>query len=196
MKHSWMVVLSMFLVMFLVVDRLESSALDEAKDRLQQGWKELQEQIAIKVKHVDVDAEADIAGYKVRLGAEYGADPKDIDDLMRVYQMPPSDLLTAYELARLCKTPVSIVAREYRQNKGKGWGVMAHNLGIKPGSPAFHALKNNDWVSSCCPPGLAKRKAGKGLPPGQAKKLGKHGDDTGRGNKPEKSSGKGKGKKK
>ena len=30
---------------------------------------------------------------------------------------------------------------EYRNNKGQGWGVIAKNLGIKPGSDEFHALK-------------------------------------------------------
>jgi len=29
----------------------------------------------------------------------------------------------------------------YRADKGKGWGVLAKSLGIKPGSKEFHALK-------------------------------------------------------
>jgi hypothetical protein len=35
------------------------------------------------------------------------------------------------------------VLRDYEQNRGQGWGVIAQRMGIKPGSPAFHALKGN-----------------------------------------------------
>ena len=34
------------------------------------------------------------------------------------------------------------VLREYRSGRHAGWGVIAKRLGIKPGSSAFHALKN------------------------------------------------------
>jgi hypothetical protein len=34
------------------------------------------------------------------------------------------------------------VIEQYRSSKGKGWGVLAKSLGIKPGSKEFHALKN------------------------------------------------------
>ncbi|MBE0602055.1 MAG: hypothetical protein IH611_00310 [Deltaproteobacteria bacterium] len=37
--------------------------------------------------------------------------------------------------------PHEVVLDEYRANQGKGWGVMAKNLGIKPGSAEFHSLK-------------------------------------------------------
>jgi len=38
------------------------------------------------------------------------------------------------------------VVKEYDVNKDKGWGVMAKNLGIKPGSDAFHSLKKDSSV--------------------------------------------------
>jgi hypothetical protein len=34
------------------------------------------------------------------------------------------------------------VLKEYKTSKGKGWGVIAKSLGIKPGSAEFQALKN------------------------------------------------------
>jgi hypothetical protein len=34
------------------------------------------------------------------------------------------------------------VIDQYRSDKGKGWGVLAKTLGIKPGSREFHALKD------------------------------------------------------
>jgi hypothetical protein len=35
------------------------------------------------------------------------------------------------------------VLREYKSSKGKGWGVIAKSLGIKPGSKEFHELKRS-----------------------------------------------------
>ena len=50
------------------------------------------------------------------------------------------------------------VLREYKENKGKGWGVIAKNLGIKPGSREFHELKDDDSGMIA----LAKGKKGEG----------------------------------
>ena len=33
------------------------------------------------------------------------------------------------------------VLKQYKTSKGKGWGVVAQSLGIKPGSAEFQALK-------------------------------------------------------
>ncbi|MBF0407470.1 MAG: hypothetical protein HQM10_08950 [Candidatus Riflebacteria bacterium] len=137
-----------FLVL-ITVTCFSGNTLDLAKDGMESAWKELKESIAVKVKGVDVDAEVDIAGYKVRVGAEYGAKTNEIDDLLSLYKMLPSDVLTAYELSRQLRIPVIVVADEYKRNSGNGWGVIAKSLGIKPGSPEFHALKKGEWVSHC-----------------------------------------------
>ena len=50
------------------------------------------------------------------------------------------------------------VLREYKENNGTGWGVIAKNLGIKPGSREFHELKDDDSGMIA----LAKGKKGKG----------------------------------
>jgi len=34
--------------------------------------------------------------------------------------------------------------RKYQSHAAKGWGVIAQQLGIEPGSAAFHALKRGD----------------------------------------------------
>lgn len=56
--------------------------------------------------------------------------------------------LNAYEvylviaLARLAgRQPITVITM-YKQNKSKGWGVLAKNLGIKPGSKRFKILKD------------------------------------------------------
>jgi hypothetical protein len=47
------------------------------------------------------------------------------------------------ELAKILKKPVDDVFTVYKSNRGKGWGAISKELGIKPGSPEFHALKNS-----------------------------------------------------
>jgi hypothetical protein len=53
------------------------------------------------------------------------------------------------------------VVREYKAHKGQGWGVIAKNLGIKPGSKEFHALKKGGLNAGGDDPGKGKGK-GKG----------------------------------
>ena len=47
----------------------------------------------------------------------------------------------ATALAKATHRPVLTVAERYKKNPGKGWGVVAKDLGIKPGSSEFHELK-------------------------------------------------------
>ncbi len=57
------------------------------------------------------------------------------------------------ELSRILGIPVPDIFVDYRQgvSNGQGWGVMAKRYGIKPGSAAFHRMKNTlgksqrDW---------------------------------------------------
>jgi hypothetical protein len=53
--------------------------------------------------------------------------------------------------------------KEYQVHKGKGWGVIAKNLGIKPGSKEFHALKKGDLGGDDVDVGKGKgKRKGKG----------------------------------
>ena len=62
---------------------------------------------------------------------------------LKVAQPSFGDTYMATILSRISKRPISVVAQEYEQNKGQGWGVMAMNMGIKPGSPEFKQMKAN-----------------------------------------------------
>ena len=48
-------------------------------------------------------------------------------------------------LAKIINRPVDVVVNEYNANKGQGWGVIAKQLDIKPGSKKFHALKKGGF---------------------------------------------------
>jgi hypothetical protein len=56
--------------------------------------------------------------------------------------MVTADVYMAPEVAKISGKPIVEVVQSYKSNKGKGWGVIAKNLGIKPGSKEFKVLKN------------------------------------------------------
>ena len=53
----------------------------------------------------------------------------------------PADVYYACAVAQQIGRPCVDVMNAYQKDRGQGWGVVAQRLGIKPGSPAFHALK-------------------------------------------------------
>jgi hypothetical protein len=53
------------------------------------------------------------------------------------------------------------VAEIFNHNRQKGWGAMAKELGIKPGSAEFHALKRGDFALTGRPYGKTDRSHGK-----------------------------------
>ncbi|MEO6066033.1 MAG: hypothetical protein ABIP49_09680 [Lysobacterales bacterium] len=58
----------------------------------------------------------------------------------------PADVYMIGELAQASGQPFATVANRFDANRGRGWGVIARDLGIKPGSARFHALKNGTTV--------------------------------------------------
>jgi len=58
----------------------------------------------------------------------------------------PADVYMIGELAQASGQPFATVASRFDANRGRGWGVIAKDLGIKPGSAQFHALKNGTTV--------------------------------------------------
>lgn len=71
----------------------------------------------------------------------YGAPRSVVVDLLDRRDWAPADVYYACALARALGRPCLDIANEYERDGGRGWGVTAKRLGIKPGSPAFHALK-------------------------------------------------------
>ena len=98
------------------------------------------------ISSLNVQAEANIGDFKVNLGATFGA-PVPLVDMVIGSVASPGEAYLIFNVAEVSNKPVDVVIAEYKKNKGKGWGVIAKNLGIKPGSKEFHALKNNKMAS-------------------------------------------------
>ena len=92
------------------------------------------------MKNFNTQASMDPAGFRARLASRF----KIGDVPLSVVLENITDPAHAYMILRLGEMshqPIERVMEEYNKNKGKGWGVIAKNLGIKPGSAEFHALK-------------------------------------------------------
>ena len=71
----------------------------------------------------------------------YGA-PRDlVTELLVTRRWAPGDIYYACAIAQTLGRPCRYVVDEWERNHGKGWGVVAKELGIKPGSAEFHRLK-------------------------------------------------------
>lgn len=95
------------------------------------------------IKDFNIRAEADPSGFRASLGARFKIGEAEINALIGKVDQP-ADAYLVCRLAEMSGKPVDYVVKEYKVNKTKGWGVMAKNLGIKPGAKEFHALKRGD----------------------------------------------------
>lgn len=89
---------------------------------------------------VNIRAQADPSGFKAQLSTRFRIGDARVSAVLTNVDRP-ADAYMVFRLGELSKNPPENVLREYRAGKGKGWGVIAKNLGIKPGSKEFHALK-------------------------------------------------------
>lgn len=78
-----------------------------------------------------------------------GAPRYYVEPLIIERRYAPADVYMIGEAARVSGKSFATVQREFDANRGQGWGVVAMRLGIKPGSAAFHRLKNGagTWSS-------------------------------------------------
>ena len=92
------------------------------------------------IKDINVSAQGNIGGYKAQLEARFGATNSQIEVVLSSVESP-GDAAIVFWLGEQARQPLNTVLNVYRSQKSQGWGKMAKSLGIKPGSPAFHALK-------------------------------------------------------
>lgn len=88
---------------------------------------------------INKDANSDLKTFKAELSAKNGLTISVIDSYLKIMQ--PAEVWLATKIAEIIKKPVDTVVSSYKVNKDKGWGEIAKDLGIKPGSAEFHELK-------------------------------------------------------
>lgn len=92
---------------------------------------------------INAEANLDFGAFKTNLALSYDVSDKKIDYLSISVKMEPAEIYLALELSKLSGRSIDQVVEVYEVNRDKGWGFIAKELGIKPGSPEFHNLKEN-----------------------------------------------------
>lgn len=95
------------------------------------------------VNDLNIEAKADKDGFRMRMSAEFGVSEHRIGVVIGDVGSP-GDAYMCLKVAKVLNISSKRVISEFKKNRGKGWGVIAKNLGIKPGSKEFHALKKMD----------------------------------------------------
>jgi len=86
------------------------------------------------------EAERDRYGYASRLSNRFQIGIYRVNSLLEKVK-EPADVYFILRFAEMSQKTPEYVFEQYKANKGKGWGVLAQRLGIKPGSKEFHELK-------------------------------------------------------
>lgn len=94
---------------------------------------------------VNAQARVDLPGFHATVSAQFGVPVPQVQAVLgRV--ATPADAFMVFQLGQMSHRPPDTVLQTYQAHQGKGWGVIAKELGIKPGSREFHALKSGDLV--------------------------------------------------
>lgn len=112
------------------------------------------------LRRLDAQARADLSSFNVKLSAQFGVPVPQIDSIIKRVAAP-ADAFMVLQLGLMSRNQPEAVVQTYTKNKGKGWGSIAKELGIKPGSPEFHALKRGDFAFTGKPEGSAGHGSGK-----------------------------------
>lgn len=120
--------------------------------------------------NVNVEARADMPGFSVRVSNQFGIPVPQVQAVIRAVP-EPADAFMIFQLGEMSGRHPEEVMEVYRPNKG--WGAVAKELGIKPGSAEFHALKRGDLHFTGSPSGHGGDKGGKGKGKGKGQGHGK-----------------------
>lgn len=95
------------------------------------------------LNNVNIQARSDMNGFTAQVSAQFGV-PQAQVKLVLGKVSSPADAFMVFQLGNMTNRQPDSVMQVYQENQGRGWGVIAQRLGIRPGSPEFFALKRGD----------------------------------------------------
>ena len=107
------------------------------------------------LSNLNTQAKADLNGFSVKLAAQFDVPLPQVKVIIKTVDTA-ADAFMCLQLSQMTKKQPEMVVQTYKNNKGKGWGVIAKELGIKPGSAEFHAMKSGDLTFTGEPGGSTK----------------------------------------
>ncbi|MCM0080497.1 hypothetical protein L4X63_02735 [Geomonas sp. Red32] len=128
------------------------------------------------LSRVNIEARADMNGFSAKISTQFGVALPQVQAVIRSVS-EPADAFMVFQLGQMASRPPERVLAVYKPNKKKGWGAIAKELGIKPGSAEFHALKAGNLSFTGRPGGDDDAGPGRGKGKGKG-----HGKGHGRGN--------------
>ena len=119
--------------------------------------------------NVNIQARADLPGFSAKISTQFGVPGPRVQAVIQSVQQP-ADAFMIFQLGQMSGQHPDRVMTVYAPNKNKGWGVIAKELGIKPGSAEFHALKSGNLSFTGQPTGASETQGkGKGKGKGHGK---------------------------
>lgn len=107
---------------------------------LGQSYRTGDTELDASLKIVNTDGNKDLSAFKLNLTQTFNVPMPKVEAVFKV-GMSPGDALMAFQISNISRRPIEDVITVYKKSKSKGWGAMAKEMGIKPGSAEFHALK-------------------------------------------------------
>jgi len=99
------------------------------------------------LNEIGASAKVDMLGFTAELTLQWGVPAVKIQAVLS-QGLAPAEVYLAAGLAKISGMSIDIVVESYKKNKAKGWGAIAKDLGIKPGSKEFKALKDKAGASA------------------------------------------------
>ncbi len=100
------------------------------------------------IQSITTDTTDAKAEFNQELASEFNVPAQKVEELTTKEGMTNGDAYMALETSRQSKKPLDDVVKSFKKNKAKGWGFIAKDMGIKPGSPEFKALKEKSKEKS------------------------------------------------
>ena len=91
--------------------------------------------------NLNMSSQSNPIGYRSKLSSRFGLSDSQLSLLIKGVSAP-ADAYMVLRLAEISGKSPEFVMKTYHGEKHQGWGKMAKDLGIKPGSKEFKALKN------------------------------------------------------
>lgn len=92
------------------------------------------------IEGLSIDAHANPDGFRATLATRFNLDGVRVNAVISNVGSE-ADAYVVLRMAEMSHRPVEYVEERYHRHHKKGWGAVAKDLGIKPGSRDFHALK-------------------------------------------------------
>lgn len=96
------------------------------------------------LKSVNKQAISDVRNFNDKLGKQFGIPTPNVEAIVKTVPKP-EDAFMILQLSEMAHVQPEVVLERYRHSNGQGWGRIAQDVGIQPGSPEFHALNRGDF---------------------------------------------------